>query len=273
MTPDVVVDVGNSRVKYAVMSHGRFGGIDGSTEEIAKDAVLFNSVYGKDRRVHWLVAGVNPKRQAETVAWALSRGDDVTEVTSHLQLPIKVDVEFPEKVGIDRLLGAVAANRLRTPGHAAITVDVGTAMTINLIDSAGVFRGGAILPGPRLMAQSLHDGTANLPRVETEFTESSFPGRSSEVAISVGIQFALSGAVRAAVQSITAGGDDPEVFLTGGDDGSVFWELTGFKPRSEPLHEFVFGTRSLRLPGSGVVLRSEPRLNLLGLLITAEALP
>ena len=272
MTPDVVVDVGNSRIKYALVSHGKFG-IDGSTAEIVKDAIFFNNVYGKDRRLQWLVAGVNPVRHAETVAWARGRGDDVTEVTSHSQLPIKVDVDFPEKVGIDRLLGAVAANRLRTPGHAAITVDVGTAMTINLIDPAGVFVGGAILPGPRLMARSLHDGTAKLPRVETKSVESAYPGKSTEAAINVGIQFALSGAVRAAVQCIKAGGDDPEVFLTGGDDDSVFWELTGFKPRSEPLREFVLGKQSTRLPGLDVILRWEPRLNLLGLLITAETLP
>ena len=273
MTPDVVVDVGNSRVKYALVRDGKLG-IGGSSDEIVKDAILFDNAYGRARRRQWLLAGVNPVRQAETVAWARSRGDDVTEVTSYQQLPISVGVDSPEKVGIDRLLGAVAASRLRTPGHAAITVDVGTAMTINLIDSAGVYRGGAILPGPRLMAQALHHGTAKLPQVETEFAESAFPGKSTEAAINTGIIFALAGAVRIAVQHVKVGVDDLEVFLTGGADGSVFWELTGFKPRSEAMHDFIFRNHSAtRLLGLDATFRWEPMLNLLGLLITAETLP
>ena len=273
MTPDVVVDVGNSFTKYALVRGGKFG-IDGRTLEIARDAAFFETVYGKDRRLSWLIAGVNPERQVQAVAWVRSRGDDVTEVTSYLQLPLEVDVDSPEKVGIDRLLGAVAANRLRAPGQAAITVDVGTAMTINLIDSAGVFRGGAILPGPRLMAQALHDGTAKLPRVETEFAESAFPGKSTEASINTGIRFALAGAVRTAVQHVKVGIDDLEVFLTGGADDSVFWELTGFKPRSEAMHDFIFRDHSTtRLSGLDAMFRWEPMLNLLGLLYTAETLP
>lgn len=272
MTPDVVVDVGNTRIKYAPVSRGSVG-IARSTEAVADEEILFNCLCDKGRRLQWLVAGVNPVRQAQTVAWARNRGDDVTEVTSYGQLPIKVDVDFPEKVGIDRLLGAVAANRLRTPGHAAITVDVGTAMTINLIDAAGVFVGGAILPGPRLMARSLHDGTAKLPRVETAFAESAFPGKLTEVAIITGIKYALAGAVRTAVQQVKDWGDDPEVFLTGGDHESIFYELTGFKPRYEPLDDLMFGKQLTRILSLDVALRLEPILNLLGLLITAETLP
>lgn len=275
MTPDVVVDVGNSRIKYGIVHRGELvlDGSTGETDGIAKHAMFFDNVGGKGRRLRWLVAGVNPVRQAEIVAWARGRGDEVTEVTSYQQLPITVDVDFPEKVGIDRLHGAVAANRLRTPGRAAITVDVGTAMTINLIDATGLFVGGVIVPGPRLMAKALHDGTAKLPLVDVEFLDSAFPGKNTQDAITTGIDFALAGTVQMYVQHVKGRGEDPEVFVTGGGHDIIFTVLTGFGPGSLSMQNFLFDNYPARLPGLDVVMRWVPDLNLKGLLITAETLP
>ena len=171
------------------------------------------------------------------------------EVTSYEQLPIRVDVEHPERVGLDRLLGAVAANRLRLPGRVAITVDVGTAVTINLIDRSGVFNGGLILPGPRLMTESLRQGTAKLPAVDfggLPVPRASFPGRSTEDAIRNGVRFAVAGAVR---QAFEAAAERPQLFVTGGNSHLIADLIGDMNPQ---YHE---------------------ALNLDGLLIAAENLP
>ena len=55
-------------------------------------------------------------------------------------LPLAVALERPDMVGIDRLLDAVAANRLRRPEAAAVLVDVGTAITVDLVAADGDFR-------------------------------------------------------------------------------------------------------------------------------------
>ena len=39
----------------------------------------------------------------------------------------------------------------------AVVVDVGTAVTVDLVSPKGAFEGGAIFPGFRLMAKALHD--------------------------------------------------------------------------------------------------------------------
>ncbi len=57
------------------------------------------------------------------------------------QLPIEVRVEQPERVGVDRLLAAVAANRLRREASSAIVIDIGTAITIDLVAPDGAFEG------------------------------------------------------------------------------------------------------------------------------------
>jgi type III pantothenate kinase len=44
------------------------------------------------------------------------------------------------------LFNAIAANVIRAPGQAAIIVDSGTATTVDVVSSKGVFEGGAILP-------------------------------------------------------------------------------------------------------------------------------
>ena len=252
MTPDVVVDVGNTRIKWGVVRP------DGSTAlhtVPAQPASTWDAMidgFRPGQRLSWLVAGVQPETIALFAVWARERGDEVTEVTSYSQLPIKVDVEHSEQVGLDRLLGAVAANRLRTPGRVAVIVDVGTAVTVNVIDAAGTFTGGLILPGVRLMTHALHDNTAKLPLIESDgrrFANHAFPGRSTEEAIRAGVSYAIAGAVRLALEHAKVDGEYPELFLTGGGAASI--------------REFLLDHK-----GTDV-----PTLVLDGLLITAEALP
>jgi len=251
MTPDVVVDVGNTRIKRGVRGTDGVFTFDYFDPEWLNFEGLPRSLDVADRP-KWVVAGSHPERLAELVRWA--RGDlvNVVEITSYEQLPLELDVDQPEKVGLDRLLGAVAANRLRTPGRAAVTVDVGTATTVNLIDSNGTFTGGLILPGVRLMLQSLHQNTSKLPLVESDrrrFANRTFPGKSTEDAIRVGVSYAIAGAVRLALDHAKVGEQYPELFLTGGGATLIADLLADYHPRQIPT------------------------LVLDGLVITAESLP
>jgi len=105
------------------------------------------------------------------------------------QLPIEVQVEEPEKVGIDRLLNALAINQIREPDRPAIVVDLGTACTVDRISADGAFEGGAILPGVRLAAEALHTGTALLPRLELDFFDlpAEVVGKSTQTAMHSGL--------------------------------------------------------------------------------------
>ncbi|MGB8855008.1 MAG: type III pantothenate kinase, partial [Pirellulales bacterium] len=79
---------------------------------------------------------------------------------THAHLPIEVVVAEPQRVGIDRVAGAAAAAVLAQPRRAAIVVDCGTATTVDMVDPNGRFLGGAILPGPALLARALAEGTS-----------------------------------------------------------------------------------------------------------------
>ena len=119
-----------------------------------------------ERSAWWAIGGVNPPQVEMFARWVKSHGGKLVVFKKPSLLPIQFNVDEPDAVGIDRVFGAIAAKSMAPAGTPAITVDVGTAVTVNLIDAEGVFQGGMIFPGPRLMAKSLHDFTAKLPLVE-----------------------------------------------------------------------------------------------------------
>jgi type III pantothenate kinase len=179
--------------------------------------------WGLTGPLRWIVSGVHPARRDSLMSWLQGRGDFVHVVTNARQLPLEVKVEHPDRVGIDRLLNAVAANRRRPAQTPAIIVDAGSAITVDWVDANGAFRGGAILPGMRLMAQALHDHTALLPLVEVPRSAPPLPGTSTVTAIEAGVFWAAAGAIRVLIEQFLRldervdAAETTPVFLTGGD--------------------------------------------------------
>lgn len=120
----------------------------------------------------------------------------------------------PARLGVDRLLAMVAAyDRYR---QAVCVADCGTALTVDLVDAAGEFRGGVIAPGPALMRAALGRGTRQLPIVEAD--AGAALALDTESAIAAGCARAAAGAVVLAYQEFsTTIGFQPKCILTGGD--------------------------------------------------------
>ncbi|MDR2104896.1 MAG: type III pantothenate kinase [Deferribacteraceae bacterium] len=77
---------------------------------------------------------------------------------------LKLKVDNPYEVGIDRLMASLAAYSQFK--QECIIVNFGTATVFDLVSKDGGFLGGVIFPGIRLSALALHSGTAQLPQVE-----------------------------------------------------------------------------------------------------------
>jgi len=139
-------------------------------------------------------------------------------------------------VGIDRLLDAVAANYLRSPDNPAVVVDVGSAITVNLISRGGAFLGGAIMPGIGMSARALHAFTDLLPLIDvTELADPPPPlGTATVPAMKSGLFWGAIGAVGELIRRLGAEVQGQlEVFLTGGAS-PVVAELLGDKARCVP---------------------------------------
>lgn len=134
------------------------------------------------------------------------------------------------RVGSDRLAAAVGA--LALADGDAVIVDVGTAVTVDLVTARGVFEGGAIAPGPRLGARALASHTAQLPLVRFARAKTSI-GRSTEDAIRAGLWFGFRGLVRALVEETLVARPGAPVFVSGGDGGACF-SKSGIRHRVVP---------------------------------------
>lgn len=223
----LVIDAGNTRVKFAWMEIPAGGGVPQSR---GFSAIPVGADLPVDLIREWLqggtisravIAGSNPP-EVERVRAAWSLDVPLEGLPPREKLPLVIDVDFPQKVGIDRLLNAIAANVRRQPGQPAIVIDSGTATTIDLIDETGTFRGGAILPGFEMSSKALHQYTALLPLVPHHRLHEREPetvGRNTEAAVESGLYWGHVGAVRELVDrllQVCAGGVEPLVLLTGG---------------------------------------------------------
>ncbi|HWG41975.1 MAG TPA: type III pantothenate kinase [Gemmataceae bacterium] len=221
MTPGVVVDVGNTAIKWGRCADGRVS----ETCSLSPDGL--NAWRGQAHQwqlpspLVWVIAGVHPQRRHAFESYARLRGDTVHVLTGASSLPLRVLVDKPDHAGIDRLLDAVAANSRRPAGVPAVVIDAGSAVTVDLLDETGAFTGGAILPGLRLMAKALHDYTALLPLVEPPGKGGAtppLPGTATIPAIEAGIFWAVAGGVEAILREYRIHCGSPiEVFVTGGD--------------------------------------------------------
>ncbi|MEM6329703.1 MAG: type III pantothenate kinase [Planctomycetota bacterium] len=176
------------------------------------------------------IASVHRGMQADLTELLRTLGAPTPRRLTNDQLPIEVGVDQPAAVGIDRLLGCVAANRLRRDGRAAVVVDLGTAITVDLVTPDGAFAGGAILPGIAMSGWALHEQTDALPPTGLHELDAApdAVGKSTGAAIDAGLFWGAVGAVRELIarqsDRLTA---PPQVFLTGGAAPSVARLLGG----------------------------------------------
>ncbi len=225
--PNVLAcDIGNSAIKFAAVCGESVEDIHiAQIGELAELGAQLQAVWDDMPAPKFLVAAsVNPAGTKALEAAASEILDvDVILVGRDVDLPMETDVEQPESIGVDRICAAVAAyNQL---GQACMVADFGTAITFDCVSEEGVFLGGAILPGLAMSADSLHEKTAQLPRVDLAEPPAG-PGKDTTSAIQAGLLAAARGAMRHCVETFAETlGHWPLVICTGGDAALVVGDL------------------------------------------------
>lgn len=121
----------------------------------------------------------------------------------------------PARLGSDRFASLIGA-RFLFPDENLVVATCGTATTIDTLRADGIFLGGMILPGLRLMAGSLAVNTAQLPEIGSAATCSSPFATDTAAAISNGCLTAQAGAIEHAVSVHAAGLGAVRCLLSGG---------------------------------------------------------
>ena len=139
----------------------------------------------------------------------------VKSVGKDIKVPVKNNYRNPRQVGQDRLVCAYAAKCLY--GQPAIVIDLGTAITFDVISAQGSYEGGAIVPGIRLSAESLFQKTALLPKVQSIHGPHALIGKNTEESMLSGIFHgygAMCGGMIERISKRIKG--RPRVIMTGG---------------------------------------------------------
>jgi type III pantothenate kinase len=171
----LLVDAGNSRVKWALMERAVLGAAalgqweaSGSVEH-EHVGQLTDAWRGRKiaRAILTNVAGPSMRDRLEQI---LLRAIGVKPMpmewlaASPALAGVRNCYREPQQLGSDRFASAIGGHAL-FPDRPLIIVTCGTATTIDAVAVDGVFTGGMILPGLQLMASSLAKKTAQLPAV------------------------------------------------------------------------------------------------------------
>jgi len=218
----LAVDVGNTRLKWALyaapapgaemVAHGAvfLEAIDQLAEGQWRDLPPPESMLGS------IVAGEGIRRRTEEQLevwdveprWVVS-GASACGVTN--------GYDHPTRLGVDRWVALIGArHRILARGapRPILVVMVGTAVTVDALDTEGNFLGGLILPGFGLMLRALEMGTAGLKAPTGEAVE--FPTNTSDALMSGGAD-AIAGAVeRMHRKLLKRCGQEPALIMSGG---------------------------------------------------------
>lgn len=157
----------------------------------------------------------------QTWTWFAERylGTGVKFLRDGKSVGMSVDYDPPHAVGADRIANAFGALDLYKPP--VIVVDFGTATTLDCIDSAGTYVGGAILPGVMVSLDSLVGRTAKLPAVGLEAPKTAV-GKTTVHSLQSGVVLGYAGAIDSLVKKASEElGGGVTVVSTGGL-GKVF---------------------------------------------------
>jgi type III pantothenate kinase len=159
----LLVDIGNTRVKWASWSAGEL-----SPQRAAEHAAWSardwqRELFGATQFGRVLAATVAGAASKDALqAAAAASGVKEVEFAASTASACGVTNGYPQPalLGVDRWMALIGAwHQQRT---ACCVVDIGTATTIDTIDCGGRHLGGFIVPGPRLMSAALRTGTSDL---------------------------------------------------------------------------------------------------------------
>lgn len=213
----LAIDAGNSRVKWGLREAGAWRA-QGAVELAGLPTLAALLPARVPRAVVANVAGAQLAAQlaellagrAGTTEWLRPQAERCGVINGYRD---------PAQLGVDRWAALIGARGL--VGGACVVVMAGTATTVDVLDAAGRFRGGLIVPGLALMRESLARNTAGLGHPEGRFA--ALPACTADAIVS-GCLNAQLGAIERMHRQLPAAPAAP-VVLGGGAAGPIAEQL------------------------------------------------
>ncbi len=204
----LVFDVGNTRIKG-----GKFHG-----------SKLVDIFYVED--VESLVKWVESSHSRTIVSSVTLTSSAFAELPEDKQplfldrqteLPIEINYDTPETLGVDRLAAAVGGYA-EFPDENILLIDLGTCNTYDIIDKKGTFQGGVIAPGYKMRMRSMHEMTGRLPDITTDkIPDTNIPGKSTRGCMHLGAKDGMVMEINGFIDFFKKEFDLLRVIVTGGN--------------------------------------------------------
>lgn len=232
----LAVDIGNTRTDWAVfrgdqiLARGRgptrapAGATPGWEEALARAPAA----------VPVVACTVVPEIEPLLAQAAATTGHPCHFLDHRSPLPFPLGYRIPGELGPDRLANAIGAGLHAAPPY--VVVDLGTALTVDGVTRAGGYEGGAIAPGPAIIADYLHERTARLPLLDLgRAGQVRGIGRTTAEAMELGCSVGMAGMAEALTAEVRQAlaridGEEPAVLLTGGGHAWIRGTAVGAWP-------------------------------------------
>lgn len=209
---NLLIDVGNSRIKYAFAAPDVLGEV-----QVAQSLDVLLAVMSEAQQV-WLASVATPTT-ANVIAQQCTRlGIGFKQVhTSKQAFGINCAYQDEHRLGVDRWLSVLAARSMSLQPLAVISL--GTATTCDFVIKQ-LHLGGWIAPGFNMMRESLVSGTQQVVS-NNHYPATLAAGVETEVGVNMGCLAAQLGLVEQAWRYIQQQGDKPELYISGGGQSLI----------------------------------------------------
>ncbi|MEG0499538.1 MAG: type III pantothenate kinase [Rikenellaceae bacterium] len=209
---NLIIDIGNSLCKVAVMESGQI--IEMIRVPALTLSLLENFLRGYPA-IRGAVLSTVRNDDSEMENFLKKKFEQFLKVTHQTPLPIRNGYSTPQTLGIDRLMSAVGAVA-QFPGKELLIFDLGSAITIDHVSAEGEFLGGNISPGMNLRFKALHAFTEKLPMCYAD-ENFSLIGKTTEEAIKNGVILGIINEIHGYIDLYLAKNEEIVVIFTGGD--------------------------------------------------------
>jgi len=214
-------DIGNSRIKTGVF-------VNNQLKEFLhfSDIKSLISHFSTEPAECFAISSVVPSKQHKLAEEIRRNFGKEAFVINHQKIfNLKLNYDSLKSLGVDRVCSLEGAFSLYKRSHDflperefILSIDFGTATTVNIIKPPADFIGGLIAPGPKMMLKSLMNHTAQLPKVNPE-NYTTFISQDTKSSIASGVINSITGLIEKLINHLyvhfTA--KDLHIFVTGGN--------------------------------------------------------
>lgn len=209
------VDIGNTTTKITLFEDSRI--VSHQLCAGPREALDYCKTIKPDATAYCTTSGISEevKKELSDAGWW-----HFYSAMGRERLPVAVEYKNVESLGPDRLAAAIGSAVL-FPESDKLIADAGTALTLDIVTSQGIYKGGNISPGMKLRFKALHEFTYTLPEVTPQNLDNIRFGADTVAAIACGVEWGMAYEITGTLKVANDFYRCCKLLLTGGDAGFI----------------------------------------------------